>query len=167
MNNSFVNKARNLMKVLENNYNKNKTIIVNCYNCDSKIELEESELVTGCGDRYFKCPCCGVVNIFVNGAFCSAENSNDEKILTAHNFKFPEDFNEFNSKNKDTVSIKNAEIEKWIKQCCEYLDAFPEEPFRCIASGDTTVVVFNLEDDDGEKCKKIIVAKGYYEAEFS
>lgn len=81
--------------------------------------------------HYVECPCCGF-SIPLN-----SEKVDDEETPTINTVQYPKDFFSY----ADSVSIKDAEINKWVKECINDLDKDNDYSFR--ASGDTIVLPLN------------------------
>lgn len=101
--------------------------------------------------HYVECPCCGF-SIPLN-----SEKVDDEETPTINTVQYPKDFFSY----ADSVSIKDAEINKWVKECINDLDKDNDYSFR--ASGDT--IVFAFKSDESSPSATVIVAKKYQETD--
>lgn len=132
------------MKIIQNNYDC-KTEEIICEHCNSIFELDENDddiIVSDDNDNYVYCPCCG------QKVYLYEPNTKD-------NINFPTSYTNFAS----GVDISNEEINEWIKECIEWLDENPEQPYKYIGTGNTFAVVFNHEDE-----YTILVTKNYFES---
>ena len=60
---------------------------------------------------------------------------------------------------ENAVKISDKEINKYIKECINWLEKNPNESFRYMGTGDSFIVVFNHEDE-----YYILVAKNYFDS---
>lgn len=134
------------MKILENKFGNGtnqtiaktkKEITIECEHCDSVFVMDCDELDEECsigayGIKRVKCPCCGEMT------------DTDEDIkLNAYNITFPTHFHHA----ENTARISNDEIQNWIEKGLEWFENNPNEDYWYTASGNTTVIIFNLEDE--------------------
>ena len=132
------------MRIIQNNYNgyTETTQEIICEHCNSVFEIDNSDIITPeDDDEYVYCPCCN------QKVYLYEPNTKD-------NIRFPTSYHNF----VNGVDIIDEEIDKWVKECVEWFEKYPDEPYKYIASGNTFVIVLNLEDE-----YSIIVAKNYFE----
>lgn len=133
------------MKVIKNNYNEENNIQYICEECNSVFEYDNNDIcIDSYGDNYVNCPCCGK-KCYI-----------DEEMPTVNNIEFPRHFIKI---GENAVEISDKEINKYIKECINWLEKNPNESFRYIGTGDSFVVVFNHEDE-----YYILVAKNYFDS---
>lgn len=133
------------MKIIKNNINEENNVQYICENCNSVFEYDNSDICIDIyGERYVNCPCCWK-RCYV-----------DEEIPTVDNIEFPKHFNKI---GENAVKISDKEINKYIKECINWLEKNPNESFRYMGTGDSFVVVFNHEDE-----YYILVAKNYFDS---
>jgi hypothetical protein len=130
------------MKIIQDNYNKQKSEQFICEHCNSILEYNKEDIRLNNNNAVIKCPCCGHE--------CIIETYKCE-------LKFPKDFYQFGISN-GSVKIDDEEITLWIKDCINWLENNPNEPFRYRGSGNTFLCVFNHEDE-----YYIMVAKNYFD----
>ena len=141
------------MKVIEDRTNFQTDIRYVCENCNSVFEYDDIDI---CYDYdidyetksngYVSCPCCGH-KCYVN---------EDDDDVTYNNIEFPKSFYQFGM-HEDSCHIDNKKITTDVKECIDWLEQHPNEPYRNIGCGDTFLCVFNHEDE-----YYIMVAKNYY-----
>lgn len=136
------------MKIIQNNYINNyveedTTQEIICEHCNSVFEIDDSDIIKPeYDDEYVYCPCC------------------NQKVylyepITKENIRFPSSYYNFeNGKN-----IEDTEIDEWVKECIEWFEKNPKEPYKYIGSGNAFVIVFNYEDE-----YFTLVTKNYFEA---
>lgn len=132
------------MRIIQNNYNEytETTQEIVCEYCNSVFEIDNSDIITPEeDDEYVYCPCCN------RKVYLYEPNTKD-------NINFPTSYHTF----KNGADITDEEINKWVRECIEWLEENPEESYRYIGSGNTFVVVFNFEDE-----YHITVTKNYFE----
>jgi hypothetical protein len=78
---------------------------------------------------------------------------------TVDNIEFPKHFNKKGKNGGNAVEISDKEINKYIKECINWLEKNPNESFIYIGIGDSFVVVFNHENE-----YYILVAKNYFDS---
>lgn len=136
------------MKIIQNNYiddciEEDTSQEIICEHCNSVFEIDDNDkLYDKEGDVYIYCPCC------YNKVYITEEQ------LTKNNLKFPNNYFHY----ANGVEINNGTIDKWVKESIEWLEKYPNEPFRYIGSGDSVAIVFNHKDE-----YYIIVAKKYFD----
>lgn len=135
------------MRIIENRYgDKQQEYEITCPHCMSKLAYTFDDIVT---DRFEgEYLYCGV---------CDKEIYLDDEIPTADTIQYPKDFFSY----ADGVSIKDDEINKWVKECVNDLD--DEETYSLRASGDTVVFAYKSSEDASEAT--VIVAKKYQETD--
>ena len=134
------------MRVIENNYTgdrNNTEHDVVCPYCKSKLTYYDADLRDRYEGAYVVCPCC-YSDIDIDG------------IPTIDTIQYPKDFYTYNGK-----SVKDYEINEWIKECLDNLDNDTEYSFR--SSGDAIVFAYRCDGDSSEAT--VIVAKKYQEAD--
>ena len=121
-----------------------------CEYCNTELEIDESDVYIGSYGFYdYVCPC------------CKMKNELDEGIdLTKDNLQFPIHYYSF----KDGKNISGVEINKWVKQCIEYLENHKDEYIYYIGTRNTKVFVQKVE---GDNTYSITVCKGYYGVEIT
>lgn len=141
------------MRIIENNYNAHTEYERDCPRCNSKFAFSFGDLKMDSVtlSHYIECPCCGF-SIPLN----SKEVDNDET-PTINNVQYPKDFYSF----ENAVSIKDTEINEWIKECIN--DIGKDSDFSYRASGDT--IVFAYKSDRDLPAATVVVAKKYQDAE--
>ncbi len=141
------------MRVIENNYNAHTEYERDCPRCNSKFAFSFGDLKMDSVtlSHYVECPCCGF-SIPLN----SKEVDNDET-PTAETIQYPKNFFSY----ADGVPIKDAEINKWVKECINDLDKDTDFSYR--ASGDT--IVFAYKSDEDLPAATVMVAKKYQETD--
>ena len=135
------------MKIIQNNYINNyveedtiQEII--CEHCNSVFEIDDDDIIrTDYDDEYVYCPCCN------QRIYLYEPNTKD-------NINFPTSYHAF----ENGVDITDEEINKWVRECVEWLEKNPEEPYKYIGSGNTFVIVFSHEDE-----YYIVVTKNYFD----
>lgn len=133
------------MKIIKNNYNGENNIQYICEECNSIFEYNDDDIFMDINSvEYVRCPCCG--------HHCYI----DEETPTVDNIEFPKHFYKI---GENAVKISDKEINRYIKECINWLKQNPNEPFRYIGTGDSFVVVFNHEDE-----YYIMVAKNYFDS---
>ena len=134
------------MRIIENRYqDKQQEYEITCPHCMSKIAYTFDDVVSGGGSEWLYC-----------GA-CNKEIYLDDEIPTAETIQYPKDFFSYS----DGVPIKDAEINKWIKECVNDLDNDTSYSLR--ATGDTVVFAYKSDEDASEAT--VIVAKKYQETD--
>ena len=135
------------MRIIENRYgDKQQEYEITCPHCMSKLAYTFDDIVS---DRFEgEYLYCGV---------CDKEIYLDDEIPTADTIQYPKDFFSY----ADGVSIKNDEINKWIKQCVNDLD--DDTSYSLRATGDTVVFAYKSSEDASEAT--VTVAKKYEEAD--
>lgn len=135
------------MRIIENRYgDKQQEYEITCPHCMSKLAYTFDDIVT---DRFEgEYLYCGV---------CDKEIYLDDEIPTADTIQYPKDFFSY----ADGVSIKDDEINKWIKECVNNLD--DDTSYSLRASGDTVVFAYKSDEDASEAT--VIVAKKYQETD--
>lgn len=133
------------MKVIKNNYNEENNIQYICEECNSVFEYNDNDIyMDSHGDNYVECPCCG------NRCYI------DEEIPTVDNIEFPKHFYKI---GENAVKISDKEINRYVKECINWLEKNPNESFSYMGTGDSFVVVFNHENE-----YYILVAKNYFDS---
>ena len=139
------------MKIIKDNRNKQLSDECTCQNCGSILLIDDDDIYKDeFNDSYWKCP------------LCSERNYIEEPVVTIETIEYPKSFNNFLSISKGgtAVEIGKEEINKWVKECLEFLRDNPDEPFKYIASGNTTVIAFR---HDGDEEYYVIVSNDYYD----
>ena len=134
------------MRIIENNYTgdrNNTEHDVVCPYCKSKLTYYDADLRDRYEGAYVVCPCC-CSDIDIDG------------IPTIDTIQYPKDFYTYNGK-----SVKDYEINEWIKECLDNLDNDTDYSF--MASGDT--IVFAFKSDEDLPAATVVVAKKYQEAD--
>lgn len=141
------------MRVIENNYNAHTEYERDCPRCNSKFAFSFGDLKMDSVtlSHYLECPCCGF-SIPLN-----SEKVDDEETPTINTVQYPKDFFSY----ADGVSIKDNEINKWVKECVNDLD--DDTSYSLRASGDTVVFAYKSDEDVSEAT--VIVAKKYQETD--
>ena len=148
------------MRIIENNYNAHTEYERDCPRCNSKFAFSSDDFYKLRCDlkmdsvilsHYIECPCCGF-DIPLN-----SEEVDDEETPTINTVQYPKDFFSY----ADGVSIKDAEINKWVKECVNDLDKDNDYSFR--ASGDT--IVFAFKPDEDVPSATVVVTKKYQETD--
>lgn len=135
------------MQIIENNYkDQQQELELVCPYCKSKLKYDEDDIWNCEAGSYIKCPCC-MERIYVD----------DIAEITLATVNYPETFYSF----ENGVSVKNNEINKWVKECLNQLDKGTD--YTLSASGDTIVFAFKSGED--ESFATVIVAKKYQECE--
>jgi hypothetical protein len=136
------------MRIIENNYkDKEQEYEITCPHCRSKLAYRFDDVIS---DRFkgnwIDCPVCDKeISIY------------DDEIPTADTIQYPKDFFSY----ADSVSIKDAEINKWVKECVNDLD--DDTGYSLRATGDTMVFAYKSDEDASEAT--VIVAKKYQETD--
>lgn len=136
------------MRIIENNYqDKEQEYEITCPHCMSKIAYTFDDIVSDSfKDNWIYCPACNKeISIY------------DSETPTVETIQYPQDFFSY----ADGVSIKDAEINKWIKECINDLDKDTDFSYR--AGGDT--IVFAFKSDESLPAATVIVAKKYQETD--
>ena len=137
------------MRVIENNYNANpkdyqKPTRVICEKCNSKVDIEDSDLEVGeYGCKYWTC-ICGHKNYIDNGI-----------TLTEANVQYPQHFAQYT----DCCVLSDDETNKYMKTAISGLKKGIDYSYA--GSADTIVIAFKCDDDEYEA--DVIVAKDYYQ----
>jgi len=141
------------MRIIENNYNAHTEYERDCPRCNSKFAFSFGDLKMDSVtlSHYIECPCCGF-DIPLN-----SEEVDDEETPTINTVQYPRDFFSY----ADGVSIKDNEINKWVKECVNDLD--DDTSYSLRASGDTVVFAYKSDEDVSEAT--VIVAKKYQETD--
>lgn len=144
------------MKIIKNNYNKEKEIITfecTCPNCTSIVEFDENDIKYDeeYNEKYVICPCCDV----------SITDKYFDKNVTLDNISYPSDFYQYGNHDFG-LNLSDEEINKRIKKCIDFLKFNPNMDYKCIGSGDTFIIVFNHDDE-----YYFVVAKNYADASVS
>lgn len=141
------------MRIIKNNYNAHTEYERDCPRCNSKFAFSFGDLKMDSVtlSHYVECPCCGF-SIPLN-----SEKVDDEETLTINTVQYPKDFFSY----ADGVSIKDNEINKWVKECVNDLD--DDTSYSLRASGDTVVFAYKSDEDVSEAT--VIVAKKYQETD--
>ena len=141
------------MRIIENNYNAHTEYERDCPRCNSKFAFSFGDLKMDSVtlSHYLECPCCGF-SIPLN-----SEKVDDEETPTINTVQYPKDFFSY----ADGVSIKDNEINKWVKECVNDLD--DDTSYSLRASGDTVVFAYKSDEDVSEAT--VIVAKKYQETD--
>ena len=141
------------MRIIKNNYNAHTEYERDCPRCNSKFAFSFGDLKMDSVtlSHYVECPCCGF-DIPLN-----SEEVDDEETPTINTVQYPRDFFSY----ADGVSIKDNEINKWVKECVNDLD--DDTSYSLRASGDTVVFAYKSDEDVSEAT--VIVAKKYQETD--
>lgn len=141
------------MRIIKNNYNAHTEYERDCPRCNSKFAFSFGDLKMDSVtlSHYVECPCCGF-DIPLN-----SEEVDDEETPTINTVQYPRDFFSY----ADGVSIKDNEINKWVKECVNDLD--DDTSYSLRASGDT--MVFAFKSDEDVPAATVIVAKKYQETD--
>lgn len=141
------------MRIIENNYNANIEYERDCPRCSSKFAFSFGDLKMDSVtlSHYVECPCCGF-SIPLN-----SEKIDDCDTPTINTVQYPKDFYSF----ENAVSIKDTEVNKWVKECINDLDKDTDFSYR--ASGDTIVFAYKSAEDSS--VATVIVAKKYEETD--
>ena len=141
------------MRIIKNNYNAHTEYERDCPRCNSKFAFSFGDLKMDSVtlSHYVECPCCGF-SIPLN-----SEKVDDEETPTINTVQYPKDFFSY----ADSVSIKDAETNEWIKKCVRDLDKDTDYSF--MASGDT--IVFAFKSDEDVPAATVVVAKKYQETD--
>ena len=132
------------MRIIEDNYQQPKQEYeITCPHCKSKLAYTSDDVVS---NEWIYCGVCGEQITIWEDNFPVAD-----KIL------YPKDFFSY----ADSVSIKDAEIDKWVKECVNDLDK--DNDYSFMASGDT--IVFAFKSDEDVSAATVIVAKKYQETD--
>ena len=116
---------------------------ITCPICGCEFEYDSDDVLHDIhNNAHVNCPECG--------CFCA------EKFSLSNPPHFPENFYDFNG----GVPQSDQGINDWIREVADYFLAYPEEPLRFIACGDSILIALNM--DDGIH---LYVAKGYYVAD--
>lgn len=175
------------MQILENKNQKARKI--ECSTCGSTLLVEESDIHYNDGDKFIICPCCNArifIDVpppseltceschkvfeepesyighyglrFVRCPHCNYEQILNEGIeLTPQNVVYPQHFDSY----ANGVSIKDEEINKWIKQCLSNLNK--DQDFALVASGNTYVMAYKSDYDC--HTAEVLVSKRYESTE--
>ena len=145
------------MKIIKNNHkddNKGKKVIIKCTcpNCTSIIEFDENDVKYDkeYDEKYVICPCC---NVSITDEYFNRE-------VTLDNIYYPFDFYKYD--NSSTVFLSNEEINKYIKECINFLKYNPNESYKYIGTGNSFIIGFNHKDE-----YYFVVAKNYEDASVS
>lgn len=136
------------MRIIENHYgDKQQEYEITCPHCMSKLAYKFDDVISDSfNDNWIYCPVCDKeISIY------------DSETPTAETIQYPKDFFSYS----DGVPIKDAEINKWVKECIDDLDNDTSYSLR--ASGDT--VVFAYKSDDDAETAMVTVAKKYQETD--
>jgi len=136
------------MRIIENNYqDKEQEYEITCPHCRSKIAYTFDDIVSDSfNDNWIYCPACNKeISIY------------DSETPTIETIQYPQNFFSY----ADGVSMKDTEINKWIKECINDLDKDTDFSYR--AGGDT--IVFAYKSDESLPAATIIVAKKYQETD--
>lgn len=141
------------MKIIKNNhnnYNKKKEVITfecTCPNCTSIIEFDENDIGYDeeYNERYVVCPCCDM----------AISDEHFDREITLDNISYPFDFYKCGDSNS-CLNLSDEEINKYIKECIDFLKYNPNEPYKYIGTGDSLIIVFNHENE-----YYFVVAKNY------
>ena len=137
------------MRVIENNYNANPTnsqklTRVICEECNSKVDIDESDLEVGeYGCKYWTC-ICGYKNYI-----------DDDITLTEANIQYPQHFAQYT----DGSVLSDDETNKYVKTAISGLKKGIDYSYA--GTADTLVIAFKSDDDEREA--DVIVAKDYYQ----
>jgi len=135
------------MRIIENNYqDKEQEYEITCPHCESKLAYKFDDIVS---DRF--------EGEYLHCGACDKEIYLDDENPTADTIQYPKDFFLY----ADGVPIKDAEINKWVKECINNLDK--ETDFSYRASGNT--IVFAYKSDENLPAATVIVAKNYQETD--
>ena len=132
------------MRIIQNNYQEdvNTTEEIICEHCNSVFEIDDNDITKPVDDdEYVYCPCCH------QKVYLYEPN-------TKENIRFPTSYHCF----ENGINIKDDEIDTWVKECIEYLEKYPDEPYKYIGTGNSFAVVFNHEDE-----YFIMVSKNHFE----
>jgi hypothetical protein len=141
------------MRIIENNYNAHTEYERDCPRCNSKFAFSFGDLKMDSVtlSHYIECPCCGF-DISLN-----SEEVDDEETPTINTVQYPRDFYSY----ADGVSVKDTEINEWVKGCISDLDKDTDFSYR--ASGDA--IVFAYKSGEDLPAATVIVAKQYEETD--
>ena len=137
------------MRVIENNFNANPTnsqklTRVICEVCNSKVDIDESDLEVGeYGCKYWTC-ICGFKNYIDNGI-----------TLTEANVQYPQHFAQYTN----CCVLSDDETNKYIKIAISGLKKGIDYSYA--GTADTLVIAFKSDDEEHEA--DVIVAKDYYQ----
>lgn len=137
------------MRVIEDNLQQPKQEYeIVCPHCKSKLAYTLDDVINdGLGNEWIYCGVCEErIAIW-----------EDDEIPTADTVQYPKDFFSY----ADSVSIKDDEINKWVKECVNDIDK--DNDFSLRSSGDT--IVFAFKSDEDVPAATVVVAKKYQEAE--
>lgn len=140
------------MKIIKNNYDKEKEIITfecTCPNCTSIVEFDENDIKYDKKDneKYVICPCCDA----------AITDKHFDRKITLDNISYPFDFYQYG--HNSCLNLSDEEINNYIKQCIDFLKYNSNEPYKYISTGDSFIIVFNHEDE-----YYFMVAKNYEDA---
>ena len=130
------------MRIIENNYqDKEQEYEITCPHCRSKIAYTLDDIISDSfNDDWIYCPACNTeISIY------------DSETPTVETIQYPKDFFSYS----DGVPAKDAEINKWVKECLNDLDKNTDYSYR--ASGDT--IVFAYKSDESLPAATVVVAK--------
>lgn len=136
------------MRIIENNYqDKEQEYEITCPHCGSKLAYKSDDVISDSfNDDWIYCPACNKeIPIY------------DGEISTIETIQYPKDFFSYS----DGVPVKDAEINKWVKECLNDLDKNTDYSYR--ASGDA--IVFAYKSDESLPAATVVVAKKYQEAD--
>lgn len=150
------------MKILKDNYNVVKaleekepdSIITCCDQCGSELEISPEDMYVGwLGAMHCICPCCGEETMVEQAKGIT---------LTKDNVRFPQHYIRTATSVRNTVELKNEEIDKKVRIGVEYLRQHKDEYYWFIRIMDTFIIVFNLSDDNSYN---VVVSKDFYETD--
>lgn len=136
------------MRIIENRYgDKQQEYEIVCLHCRSKIAYTLDDIISDSfNDDWIYCPACNTeISIY------------DSETPTVETIQYPKDFFSYS----DGVPVKDAEINKWVKECLNDLDKNTDYSYR--ASGDA--IVFAYKSDESLPAATVVVAKKYQEAD--
>lgn len=136
------------MRIIENRYgDKQQEYEIVCPHCRSKIAYTLDDIISDSfNDDWIYCPACNTeISIY------------DSETPTVETIQYPKDFFSYS----DGVPVKDAEINKWVKECLNDLDKNTDYSYR--ASGDA--IVFAYKSDESLPAATVVVAKKYQEAD--
>lgn len=136
------------MRIIEKRcQNKIQEYEITCPHCQSKLAYEFDDIISDrFNNNWIYCPVCNKeIPIY------------DSDTPTVDTVQYPKDFFSY----ADGVPIKDAEINKTIKECVNDLDKDTDYSYR--ASGDT--IVFAFKSDETLPAATVIVAKKYQETD--
>lgn len=135
-----------MIKVKKKNTETQKIYNARCDECECELECTEEDMHDGPdGAMYITCPECDNEVLI---------DSHDGIALNSHNIQFPKHFYKFG----DAAPIEDERVQEAIRNLLKQMEESDVEDYLYWATGDSMVIVMNLDDEI-----QVVVAKDYYE----